>query len=436
MRRILLLALAINLLFQPAGTPNMDGLMSEFKSQTKCRNVSVVIYDNGEFSYYGDKEGLYQIGSMTKSFTGLAVQKLINYGLISGEDTVSELIPGFTAYFDSSEVDITVENLLKQESGYTNSEKDYPSATEDMTLDSWAQSISGKELKSFPGTEYSYSNVNYNLLGLIIEKVTGRSYEDYMEKEVLEPLGLENVSVGMPQEGNIIEGSRLGFRISFEYKVPVRQASIPAGYFYSNTEDIGIWMKAWIEGTDPAMDDVVAQLTDKGDYYAGWERFDGDVIGHSGGTPNYSSRIVFSRSLKKGVCVLTDINVAATTDSLCNSIFDELTGKSRNGLVCDVWTVFDIIFTSVSVIGVALLILIFFMKKKGILIGSGIGLSVLLLLVLIILPAVFGAGLKDIAFVWAPWSFAAGLIILASDIIAILLRLVAVKRNEGRTKTG
>ena len=436
MRRILLLALAINLLFQPAGTSKMDGLISEFKSQTKCRNVSVVIYDNGEFSYYGDKEGLYQIGSMTKSFTGLAVQKLINDGLISGEDTVSELIPGFTANFDSSEVDITVENLLKQESGYTNSEKDYPSATEDMTLDTWAQGISGKDLKSLPGMEYSYSNVNYNLLGLIIEKVTGRSYEDYMEKEVLEPLGLENVSVGMPQEGNIIEGSRLGFRTSFEYKVPVRQASIPAGYFYSNTEDIGIWMKAWIEGTDPAMDDVISRLNEEGDYYAGWERFDGDTVGHSGGTPNYSSRIVFSRSLKKGVCVLTDLNVAATTDSLCNSIFDELTGKSGNGLVCDVWTVFDIIFTSVSVIGAALLVLIFFMKKRGFLIGSGLFLMVLLILTVTILPAVFGAGLKDIAFVWAPWSFAAGLIILASDIIAILLRLVAVKRNEGRTKTG
>ena len=184
------------------------------------------------------------------------------------------------------------------------------------------------------------------------------------------------------------------------------------------------------------MDDVISKLKAKGDYYAGWERFDGDTIGHSGGTPNYSSRIVFSRSLKKGVCVLTDLNVAATTDSLCNSIFDELTGKSGNGLVCDVWTVFDIIFTSVSVIGAALLVPILFMKKRGFLIGSGLFLMVLLILTVTILPAVFGAGLKDIAFVWAPWSFAAGLIILASDIIAILLRLVAVKRNEGRTKTG
>ena len=107
-----------------------------------------------------------------------------------------------------------------------------------------------------PGTEYAYSNVNYNLLGLIIEKVTGKAYKDYMKETVLDPMGLESVSVGMTQSGSIIEGSRLGFRTSYEYKVPVREASIPAGYFYSNTEGIGIWMKAWSEATDHALGDI------------------------------------------------------------------------------------------------------------------------------------------------------------------------------------
>ena len=433
---ITVLAIVVNILFRPAGNTGLESLVQEYKSQTKCGNVSVVVYDHGEISYYGDKEGLYQIGSMTKSFTGLAVQKLINEGRISEDDTASELIPGFTAYYNSSAVDITVKDLLEQKSGFTNSEKDYPSANSDMTLDTWAGSISCKELKSMPGTEYAYSNVNYNLLGLIIEKVTGKAYKDYMEETVLEPLGLEAVSVGMPQSGSIIEGSRLGFRTSFEYKVPVREASIPAGYFYSNTEGIGNWMKAWIEGDDPDMEDVLSKLNGKGDYYAGWERFDGDTIGHSGGTPNYSSRIVFSRSMQTGVCVLSSLNVAATTDSLCNSIFEELNGQEGSGLVCDVWTVFDIIFTSVSAIGVLFLLMTLFVRKNGFLIGSGIFFAVLLLLTVLILPAVFGAGLKDIAFVWAPWSFTAGLVIFVADIAGALIRLVVVKRNEGRTKTG
>ena len=84
----------------------IDGQVDEFRSQTKCKNVSVVVYDHGEITYYGDSEGLYQIGSMTKSFTGLGVQKLIGKGEIKPDDKVSDLIPGFTSYYGSmSDID-------------------------------------------------------------------------------------------------------------------------------------------------------------------------------------------------------------------------------------------------------------------------------------------------------------------------------------------
>ena len=426
-------------MFRAPVTPDMgvDAMVSEFRSQTGCKNVSVVVYDNGDLSYSGDREGLYQIGSMTKSFTGLAAQKLINEGMLSGEDKVSELIPGFKAYYDSSEAEITVDDLLKQQSGYTNSETDYPSATEDMTLQEWAESISGKELKSKPGTEYAYSNVNYNLLGVIIENATGMTYREYMEKEVLVPFGLDSTSVGVPDETDrIVEGSRLGFRNVFEYKVPVREGSIPAGYFYSDTEDIGNWMKAWIENSDADMDAVISRLVNEGDYYAGWERFEGDAIGHSGGTPNYSSRIVFSRSKGIGVCVLTNLNVASTTDSLCNSVFAEVSGISSEGLICDVWTVFDIIFTSVSVLGLIVLMFALCMKKKGILITLGSLFLLSEVLILVLFPLIFGAGIKAIALTWAPWSFLAGILIMASDVVILWIKLFVVKVNEGRAKTG
>lgn len=416
---------------------SIDGLVSEFRSQTKCREVSVVVYDHGELTYYGDSKCLYQIGSMTKSFTGLAVQKLINSGSLSGSDKVSDLIPGFKAYYGSGEADITVEDLLMQRSGYTNSETDYPSASEGMTLEEWAQSISGRELKTRPGEEYSYSNVNYNLLGLIIEKRTGMSYREYMEVTLLDDLGLDSTFVGMPEDtSRIVEGTRPGFRTVFKYEVPVREGSIPAGYFYSDAEDIGKWMKSWIEGVDPDMDSVMDILEHEGDYYGGWERFNGDTIGHSGGTPNYSSRIVFSRSKETGVCVLTNMNVASTTDSLCNNIFAGLNGDAHDGLICDVWTVFDIIFTAVSVSGVIVFILALCLKKKGLLIGIGSAIAVLLALILILLPVIFGAGIKDIALIWAPWSLLAGLIILTADVAAICIKLLTVKVNAGRAKTG
>ena len=433
---LLAAALLINAAGIPAGGTDIGEMVAEFKSETRCRNVSVVVVDHGEMTFYGDKDGLYQIGSMTKSFTGLVIQKLIDEGTISETDKVLKFIPGFTAYYQGQSAGITVSDLLTQKSGFTNSETDYPSATPEMSLSDWAKTISGKELKYLPGTTYSYSNVNYNLLGLIIENCTGYPYKDCMNKAVLGPLELASTSVGTPEKGRVIEGSRLGYRQAFEYKIPVRTGSIPAGYFYSNAEDIGKWMDAWINGEDPSMNKVLAHLEKDGDYYAGLERFEGDVIGHSGGTPNYSSRMVFSRSKGIGVCVLTDMNVAATTDSLCNNIFAELTKKSHGNLVCDVWTVFDIIFTSVTAIGAVLLVLVLILKKKGFLIGTGIMLMVLVLLIVILFPVIFGAGLKEIVFTWAPWSFAGGLAVLAADTLIAAGRYFWVRKNARRAKTG
>lgn len=440
MKRIILITTMLIMLANSVSLPDYSRIEPEvdrFKSETGCNRVSVVIYDHGEMTYYGDAKALYQIGSMTKSFTGLAVEQLINSGSISEDDTVAELVPGFTAYYDSSAVDITIRNLLMQQSGFTNSETDYPSAAEDMSLAEWAEEISGRELKSYPGTEYSYSNVNYNLLGLVIENVSGKPYREYMEEQVLNPLGLHSTTVGIPADGeHVIPGTRLGFRKAFEYDIPVREGSIPAGYFYSDAEDIGIWMSAWIKAEYPEMNEIISHLDEECDYYAGWERFDGDTIGHSGGTPNYSSRIVFSQSKEIGVCVLTNLNVAASTDSLCNNIFAEIAGYDHGDLSCDVWTVFDIIFTSVSAICSVILLVVAFMKKKGVLIGIGSALALLLVLVLILFPVIFGAGIREIALVWAPWSFLTGMIIMAADVVLAAVKYCMVKVNEGRKKTG
>lgn len=209
----------------------------------------------------------------------------------------------------------------------------------------------------------AYSNVNFNLLGAVIEQVTGRSYRDYMEQEIIMPLGLEHTYVGEPERADekkaVVDGTRLLFRKAITYYLPVREGAIPAGYFYSNGTDMALWMEIWLGVADVPSEyqelirEIKVKLVKEGDYYAGWERFENGQIGHSGGTPNYSSRIVFSESENVGACVLTNLNVAASTDSLCNGLLDGMTevqGKTgKQGMTelikTDVWTVFDRIFT-------------------------------------------------------------------------------------------
>ena len=57
-------------------------------------------------------------------------------------------------------------------------------------------------------------------------------------------------------------------------------------------------------------------------------------------------------------------------------------------------------------------------------------------LILILFPLIFGAGIKDISLIWAPWSFLAGILIMAADVLIIGIKLIVVKVNEGRAKTG
>ena len=424
--------------------PNEEvlALVNDFQNLTSCSDVSVVTYENGEVLYYGDRDSLYQIGSMTKAFTGLAIEKLVIEGKISPDDYVSDYVEDFEAYFGDQKQEITIQNLLEQKSGFTNSEKDYPSASAGMSLDEWAKSISGKDLKYQPGTTYAYSNVNYNLLGLIIERVTGISFKDSMENEILTPLGLSHTFVGEPDAGRVTEGSRIGYKHAFDYAVPVREASIPAGYFYSNTEDMARWMSIWMgeeevpEVYSKAIEVSKKRLSNEGDYYSGWEYFPNDTIGHSGGTPNYSSRMVFSDDAKIGVCVLTNLNVAASTDSLCNAIFDTLKGQNNKKIRYDVWTVFDCIFTLISVIGIFVMAFVLTTKKRASLLVSDIVLSILFILILILFPIIFSAGLKDILLTWAPISMTGGIIILGINILFINVKLLTVKKHASNYKAG
>ncbi|MCR5511918.1 MAG: beta-lactamase family protein, partial [Lachnospiraceae bacterium] len=234
-----------------AGPESLAEYVDDFRGETRCDSVSAVVVTPDGTGVYGDADALYQIGSMTKAFTALAIQKLIREGVLSENDTVSELLPGYTAYYDSEPCEITVGQLLYQTSGYTNKESDYPSATEEMSLRDWAYSMSGKELNSRPGSEYSYSNVNFDLLGATIEQVSGKTYAEYMNSEILAPLGLTRTYAQVPEDGvKIVHGSRLGYRRSFTYEIPVIEGRIPAGYFYSNATDMAEWIRIWTGTAD------------------------------------------------------------------------------------------------------------------------------------------------------------------------------------------
>ncbi len=437
---ILMCILGNSIYLNAKGGDTIENYVSEFQDKTKCNSVNIVVYDDGKVYYYGNgkADGLYQIGSMTKAFTGLGIMKLVQEGKIVPEEKISVYLPEFEVYYEGEKVEISVNELLSQTSGFTNSERDYPSAKKDMTLSEWVKNISGSELKVRPGEQYSYSNVNYNLLGAIIENVSGISYKEYMEKEILIPLGLEHTYIGFPEdEENIVKGTRLGYWKAYNFDLDVREGTIPAGYFYSNITDMCRWTELWLGKSDiPAsykelIEEIKKMLNQDNEYYAGWEYFGEGVIGHSGGTANYSSRIAFSTEKNAGVCVLTNLNVAASTDSLCNDILAVTMGKAPTGFSYDIWTIFDNIFSVITIIGgIFLLAIIFKFNNIWAMIVSDVVSIVFLAGILVVMPVIFQSGCGTILFIWAPWSMLGGIIVALMDVTILSIKICRWKKNE------
>lgn len=144
----------------------------------------------------------YAIGSISKQFTVAAVMLLQQEGKLSIDQPVSTWMPELTR---ASEV--TLRNLMSHTSGY----EDY--APQDYTIPDWTKPTSAqkivhqwatKPLDFDPGTQYQYSNTNYNIVGLIVEKVSGQPFWEFMKSRILQPLGLRN-TIDLDAQHNLLE---------------------------------------------------------------------------------------------------------------------------------------------------------------------------------------------------------------------------------------
>ncbi|WP_051217504.1 serine hydrolase domain-containing protein [Paenibacillus assamensis] len=144
----------------------------------------------------------FRIGSITKTFTATVVLQLVGEGKLSLDDSIEKWLPGVVQGngYDSNK--ITVRQLLNHTSGiadYTNAEH-FMKRSFEQPFKSYSDVEhveSGLKQKPLfePGTKFSYSNTNYVLAGLIIEKVTGDTYAEQITERLIKPLGLKNTLV-------------------------------------------------------------------------------------------------------------------------------------------------------------------------------------------------------------------------------------------------
>lgn len=233
----------------------IDALLSRYH-EYELFNGAVLVAEDGEVIYkkgfgYADMawdipnepSTRFRIGSVTKQFTASLILQLVEEGKIDLEAPITQYLPEYPADQGGR---VTIHQLLTHTSGipsYTGL-PDFEQVMRDpYDPEAFLEVFSELELEFEPGSEWSYSNSGYFLLGVIIERVTGRPYAEVLRDRILTPLGLENT--GYDDYGKIIEGAAEGYVQTFTgYEdAPYLDTSIPysAGMMYSTVEDLFVW---------------------------------------------------------------------------------------------------------------------------------------------------------------------------------------------------
>ncbi len=242
---------------------NIDGIAAKVLSTTGVPSASVAVVKDGKIAYvqaYGDArldpklpaqpQMEYSVGSISKQFTAAAILMLQQEGKLSLDDPVSKYIPGLTRGDQ-----VTIRQLLSHTSGYQDFwPQDYVmpmmlhSVTAQEIIDQWAK----KALDFDPGTKWQYSNTNYVIAGLVVEKAGGVPVYDLLQQRVFKPLGMHSV---LNTDVKKLPGNEPGGYIRYALG-PLRPAPaegqgwmFAAGELAMTAEDLAKWDVSMINQT-------------------------------------------------------------------------------------------------------------------------------------------------------------------------------------------
>ena len=376
-----------------------EHILSQLRS-ARIPNAAIAIIQDGETSYIlkdSSYDTLFQTASVSKSFTGFGVLLLEDMGLLSINDPVNLHLPWFEVKYRGvpvSHEDITIYNLLHHTSGLTSNEGRFPRAAATETTDEFISRLTGIELAFYPSTRFVYGNINYVILGLIIEAVSGQSYDEYMTQHVLHPLNLYNTFTDQErahETGRVAGGHNRGFlQIIPHESRAVHPTHIPTGGIYSSIADLARWAGIHLGVIDiPEQLSRVAQrshihhhafdapFTDAGNFYAAGWRIDleNSFIEHSGQYPGYSATIRMFPQSNTAVVVLSSLRYGSM-ERLGELALDAVENGNFINRGFDFFEIIDMVFTILTVVGIVyavMLIRLFIKLYKRLRSGERIG---------------------------------------------------------------
>jgi CubicO group peptidase (beta-lactamase class C family) len=205
--------------------------LEDLRHSYKIPNLTVgIVYKDSSVVYNfangvkGTTNDVYLIGSNTKSFTALCILQLSDTGLVDIDAPVKKYLPWFSFKNETADKPITVRHLLNQTSGLPQSGGFFDVLTSDIAvfengLNTHIQTLTPANAVD---ANFHYCNLNYTLLGLIIQKTSGQPYKDYVQTHIFKPLGMNHSFADYKSAvaNGLITGHQYAFSTTFSKKTP------------------------------------------------------------------------------------------------------------------------------------------------------------------------------------------------------------------------
>lgn len=274
----------------------------------------------------------YRLASLTEQFTATAILQLVERGEIGLETPVADLLPGL----EPPARGVCVRHLLTHTSGIWDYEELIPASQTQQATDGDVLHLLSQVTQHYfaPGTSFRYSNSGYVLLGLVVERISGRSFADYLQEQIFGPLRMDSTLAHeggrtvVPERAYGYSGAAGTFRLTDQ---SVTSATLGDGGVYSSIADLARWEHALV--TAPVLSASTleqawspAHLSDRTPipYGFGWY-VDTDPgrprLTHHGETMGFTHAVVRYPKEQLGVWVLTN-RTGGTPWNLAQSVAD------------------------------------------------------------------------------------------------------------------
>jgi len=276
---------------------------------------------NMELNIPMQPDNVFRIGSISKQFTAVAILQLMEQGKLNLQDDITKFIPDYPTHGHK----ITIEHLLTHTSGiqsYTGMKEFGTISRLDKTPEELIAFFKNQPMEFAPGTKWNYNNSGYFLLGYIIEKLSGKTYPEYVEENIFKPLGMTNSYYG--SDSRIIKNRAAAYSKNEKGFINAEPLSMTlpyaAGSLQSTVEDLYKWNQAVQgyklikkESLDKAFTSYILADGKKTGYGYGWGLGNlqgSQTIEHGGGIPGFLTQGIY---LPK-----EDVFVAVFSNCDCN----------------------------------------------------------------------------------------------------------------------